>query len=438
MYKTRILTTVFFIISFLSCFPAISQNIDNTASQYKKSGEYYYIVNDRDTGLNVIVYTTKNRGVILEPFEITGILFVDSNGKPTENYNSSSLLLSALICYSGTTKSSTIYSSQASYWKDLYDSSYYGEKKFNDAISIGTFVTLIKTTDEFCAFLTPGKGKALDKLMNSLRSAMSAAANKMSLSASNLLSFKDKCIKQKKLLTDIKNNSYLLYTSWRTLSFNSGQSSFAKIILYGKKGEGESPFDAIINDYRYFLLNEEGKLLLAGFSPNSGEIRELKTSYEKLNDIASNDRYEKRKIESLYNKMMEIKNQRIKTKISEAVFKIENYIPSGFILKEVVEIDTDSDKSKEKFVHCKSNSEDLFFILKKDVGMWKKFPVGALSRDCADYCIVKNLYDNALGSPGCGIPADTTALIMGMRKPSTSVFALPYKWTGSGYVPCER
>ena len=70
--------------------------------------------------------------------------------------------------------------------------------------------------------------------------------------------------------------------------------------------------------------------------------------------------------------------------------------------------------------------------------MWKKFPVGAFNSDCADYCIVKNLYDNALGSPGCGIPADTTALIMGMRKPSTSVFALPYKWTGSGYVPCER
>lgn len=120
-----------------------------------------------------------------------------------------------------------------------------------------------------------------------------------------------------------------------------------------------------------------------------------------------------------------------------AEIDVKKFIPQGFKLKEVIDFDSDKDGNKEKVVHCENNAEALFFVLKKHNLTWKKYNLASFPKECADYFLIKDLYNNPLGTPGDGLPSDTTVLIMGMRKPSTSVYSIPFKWTGKEYQQCR-
>ena len=155
----------------------------------------------------------------------------------------------------------------------------------------------------------------------------------------------------------------------------SGQGEFAALILNGKKGELIPLAEKIIDDYRFFLLYEENKLLLAGFSSVSPELMELKNARKMLDEIAYSEISERGKIELIYRKMVEIQDQRIKTKDLSKPFRVENFVPSGYSLKEVIDFDSDKDEIREKIVHCKSAKKELFFILDKTGNLWKKYPL---------------------------------------------------------------
>lgn len=120
-----------------------------------------------------------------------------------------------------------------------------------------------------------------------------------------------------------------------------------------------------------------------------------------------------------------------------SVFRIEDFIPTGFQLTDYIDLDSDRDGVKEKIVHCESKTEVLFFVLDKKGPEWKKYRLVIFDKEDCDYFLMEDLYDNPLGSPGDGyLSAEITVLIMGMRLPSTSVFPIPFKWTGRYYESC--
>lgn len=121
----------------------------------------------------------------------------------------------------------------------------------------------------------------------------------------------------------------------------------------------------------------------------------------------------------------------------EKPFRIEDFIPTGFQLKDYIDLDSDRDGVSEKIVHCERKTEALFFVLDKKESGWKKYRLGVFDKEDCDYFLIKDLYDNPLGSPGDGyLSEETTVLIMGMRLSSTSVFPIPFKWTGRDYESC--